>query len=133
MAIGNNKQTVRNNGSTEITDPTATPTTQTFQGGLLTQSPGNIGTFEQNEFAIVPEFGATLGYQLTDHLRATLGYTFLYWSNVVRPGDHINRDVNPKLIQPQVPPITGEIRPGFEFDTTDYWVQGLSFGGEYRW
>lgn len=133
LAIGNNKQTVRVNGSTEITDPSATPNVQTFEGGLLTQNPGNIGVFERNEFAVVPELGATLGYQLTDHLRATIGYTFIYWSNVVRPGDHIDRDVNPNLIPPQVPPIAGAARPGFEFDTTDYWVQGLSFGGEYRW
>ncbi|WP_162273191.1 BBP7 family outer membrane beta-barrel protein [Rubripirellula obstinata] len=133
LAIGNNKQTVRVNGSTEITDPSATPSVQTFEGGLLTQNPGNIGVFERNEFAVVPEIGATLGYQLTDHLRATLGYTFIYWSNMVRPGDHIDRDVNPNLIPPQVPPIAGAARPGFEFDTTDYWVQGLSFGGEYRW
>lgn len=133
LAIGNNKQTVRVSGSTEITDPSQTPTVQTFDGGLLTQSPGNIGEFEQNEFAVVPELGATLGYQLTDHLRATLGYTFIYWSNVVRPGDHIDLDVNENLLPPQDATIVGAIRPGFEFDTTDYWVQGLSFGGEYRW
>ena len=133
LAVGNTKQTVRINGHTTITDPSTNPPTQTYPGGLLTQTPGNIGVYTQNEFSVVPEFGATLGYQLTDHLRATVGYTFIYWSNVVRPGDQISRDVNPNLLQPQVPPITGAIRPGFEFDTTDYWVQGISFGGEYRW
>lgn len=133
LAIGNTRQTVRINGNTEITEPGVTPPVQNFPGGLLTQSPGNIGVFEQDQFSIVPEFGATLGYQLTDRLRATVGYTFIYWSNVVRPGDHINRDVNPNLIPPQVPPISGAIRPDFAFDNDDYWVQGLSFGGEYRW
>ena len=133
LALGNNRQTVRVNGSTEITDPATTPNVQTFAGGLLTQSPGNIGQFTQDEFAVVPEFGATLGYQLTDRLRATVGYTFIYWSNVVRPGDQIDTDVNPNLIPPQTTPIVGAARPTFDFDTTDYWVQGISVGGEFRW
>ena len=132
MGIGNTRQTVRIDGNTTINSSTQTPNVQTFEGGLLTQ-PTNIGVFEQDEFTIVPEFGANVGYQLTDHLRATLGYTFIYWSNVVRPGDQISRDLNPNLLPPRDAVVAGARRPGFEFDTTDYWVQGLSFGGEYRW
>lgn len=132
MAIGNTRQTVTITGATVINDPNSTPQTQTHAGGLLAQT-SNIGTFRQNEFAVVPEFGMNLGYQLTDHLRATLGYTFIYWSNVIRPGEQISLDVNDELIPPQQPPITGAQRPAFAFDTTDYWVQGISFGGEYRW
>lgn len=132
LAIGNTKQRVRIDGSTTITDPSTTPNVITHAGGLLTQSPGNIDTHEQDEFTVVPELGATLGYRLTDNLKATLGYTFIYWSNVARPGDQISRLVNPDLVPPQASPITGPI-PAFEIDTTDYWVQGISFGGEYRW
>ena len=132
MAVGNTKQSVRINGSTTITDPTANPITTTHAGGLLAQ-PSNIGSYTQNEFSIVPEFGAKVGYQLTDHLKATLGYTFIYWSNVVRPGDQISTDVNPNQLPPRGTTVVGIGRPNFDFDTTDYWVQGLSFGGEYRW
>ena len=62
-----------------------------------------------------------------------VGYTGIYWSNVVRPGHHISRDVNPNLIPPVQQPVTGAKRPAFAFDTTDYWIQGISLGGEYRW
>ena len=93
----------------------------------------DIGTYTQNEFTVVPEFNMNVGYQLTDHLRATLGYTFIYWSNVVRPGEQMSLDVNTDLLPPPAEPVTGVLRPAFSFDTTDYWVQGINFGGEYRW
>ena len=110
MAIGSTRQTVRINGSTTITDPAANPATASFTGGLLTQ-PSNIGTYRQDEFSIVPEFGAKVGYQLTDHLKATLGYTFIYWSNVVRPGDQISLDVNPNQLPPRDTTLVGIARP----------------------
>ncbi|WP_246146078.1 BBP7 family outer membrane beta-barrel protein [Rubripirellula lacrimiformis] len=126
LAVGNTKQSVRINGATTIDGGAP------LVGGLLAQRT-NIGNHEQDEFSVIPQLDLKLGYQLTDHFRATLGYTFLYWSNVVRPGDHIDRDVNPALLPPESDPFTGANRPGFDFDTTDYWAQGLSIGGEYRW
>ncbi|NNE00346.1 MAG: BBP7 family outer membrane beta-barrel protein [Pirellulaceae bacterium] len=131
MAIGNTRQTVRIDGRTVISDPNNPPPT-TLEGGLLAQT-SNIGIHKQDEFTIVPEFNANVGYQLTDHLRAMLGYSFIYWSNVVRPGDQISTDLNPNLLPPQANPLVGVQRPGFAFDTTDYWVQGFSYGLEYRW
>ena len=131
LAFGNTRQTVRIDGQTVLNDP-ANPPPATLQGGLLAQT-SNIGTFRQNEFSVLPEFRANIGYQLTDHLRATFGYTFLYWSNVVRPGDHIDTDLNPNLLPPAADPFVGVQRPNFAFDTTDYWAQGLSYGLEYRW
>lgn len=132
IAFGVTRQRILINGQTTINDPTTDPQVQTFQGGLLTQS-SNIGLYDRNKFAVVPELGFDAGYQLTDHLRATLGYTFIYWSNVVRPGDHISRDLNPNLLPPPTDPLVGVNRPAFEFDNTDYWVQGLNVGLEYRW
>jgi hypothetical protein len=82
---------------------------------------------------MVPEFGATVGYQLTRRLRATLGYSLIYWGNVVRPGDQIDLDVNPNLLPPENVPFSGALRPQFQFVQTDYWVHGLSYGAEFRW
>ncbi|WP_186775324.1 BBP7 family outer membrane beta-barrel protein [Rubripirellula tenax] len=126
MAVGVTNQTVRINGSTSIDGGAAQ------SGGLLAQR-GNIGNYEQDEFSVIPELDLKLGYQLTERFRATVGYTFLYWSNVVRPGDQISRDLNPALLPPEQQPFTGAVRPNFKFDTTDYWAQGISIGGEYRW
>jgi hypothetical protein len=132
LAIGNNRQTVKISGQSAISDPSSVPNMQTYPAGFLALS-SNVGSYTRDEFAVVPEFGLTVGYQLTDHLRMTIGYTGIYWSNVVRPGHHIDRDVNPNLLPPVAVPTTGANRPSFAFDTTDYWIQGISLGGEYRW
>ncbi|XZE51710.1 BBP7 family outer membrane beta-barrel protein [Planctomycetaceae bacterium SH139] len=123
MGIGTNRQNVTIAGGRIENGIPA-------NGGLLAQTT-NIGSYARDRFAVLPEFRATLGYQLTPRLRANLGYTFLYWSNVVRPGDQIDLDVDPNLLGP-VPPA-GATRPAFAFNETDYWAQGISFGGEYRW
>lgn len=70
-------------------------------GGLL----ADPASFRRNRFAVVPEVGLNLGYQLTSCLRLSTGYSFLYWSSVARPGDQ----------------VTGASR------TTSYWAQGVTF------
>lgn len=70
---------------------------------------------------------------MTRRLRATAGYSLIYMGNVVRPGDQVDLDVNPNLLPPENVPFSGPLRPQFNFVETDYWVQGLSFGGEFRW
>ena len=128
MSLGNSLQRLEIGGSTLINN--AVPAGP--QGGLLAQPSRNIGTYEQEEFAVIPELGATLGYQLTERLKLNVGYTFLYWSNLIRPGDQIDTTVNTDLLSPAIPTNTF-LGPGFEIRETDYWVQGLSVGCEYRW
>jgi hypothetical protein len=131
VAFGNVQQNVTISGSSRLgTAPTVVP-----NSGLLALS-SNRGSYSRDVFTMVPEFGATLGYQVTRRLRATIGYSAIYWGNVVRPGDQVSLDINPALF-PSVnnpnPTATGLQRPQFQFVQTDYWVQGLSFGGEFRW
>ena len=150
VAIGNTRQRVAIAGSTEVggaSDP------GTEVGGLLTQrythpgnatfpgpfTVGNIGTYERDEFSMIPEIGATLGYCVTPRFKVTLGYTLLYWSNVVRAGEQIDLDVNAHLLD--VASIdtndANQVVPGdhprFNFRQSDLWAHGLNFGGEYRW
>jgi hypothetical protein len=65
-----------------------------------------------------------------------MGYSFLYWSNVWRAGDQIDRVVDvtqiPNFAPPDVQP-TGFARPGVPFRTSDFWAQGLNFGVEFTW
>jgi hypothetical protein len=129
LGLGNTRQEVVIDGATVITQNGATTNNN---GGLLAQRT-NSGTFVRNQFGVVPELGATLGYQWTQRLRLTAGYSFIYWSNVVRPGDQIDTTVNPNLLPPENPTQTAFLNPRFAFQDSDYWVQGLSLGGEYRW
>ncbi len=143
-SFGNTRQEVMIDGSTETTELiNGVSTTTEQEGGLFAQST-NIGSYVRQQFGVVPEVGATLGYQLTPRMRLTAGYTFIYWSNVARPGDQIDTDVNTNLLPPAVDPITGALRPrsplqnGYVtsqkgFRTTDYFIQGVNLGAEYRW
>ena len=97
--------------------------------------PSNIGYYGQNQFAVVPEFGVNFGYALTPHVRLMFGYTFLYWSNVFRAGDQIDRGINPTEIAALSGhgPLLGPARPNFPFQSTDFWAQGLNFGLQFRY
>jgi hypothetical protein len=132
VALGDSHEVVSINGSTVITPP-GQPA-QAFPGGLLAL-PSNSGRFGNNAFAVVPEAEVNLGFRVTRWLRAYLGYTFLYWSDVVRPGDQVERDLN----RQQIPtsrvfgPVTGPALPAFTRTKTDFWAQGLTFGLEFRY
>ncbi len=127
LALGCTQSQVAIDGSTAIT-PRGGGTT-TYTGGILAL-PTNIGTYEQTKFSLMPELGATLGYDVTRRLRATVGYSFIYWSNVARPGDQIDTEVNSTQLPPGT--LTGPARPSFAFHTSDYWAQGLNAGLEFR-
>jgi hypothetical protein len=105
-------------------------------GGLLAL-PSNIGTESRDRFAVVPEVGVSLGYSVTDRLRVSVGYNFLYWSSVVRPGDQINRNLDvlqiPNFGIPAGAAVpTNPTQPVRQFNTTDFWAHGLTFGVEIR-
>jgi hypothetical protein len=123
VALGNSHARVRIDGTTTtnigVIPPVVAP------GGLLTQA-SNIGTYDRDDFAILPEFGATLAFNITERLKATIGYTFLYWSQVARAGEQIDRDVN-------LPPAIGPNRPEFRFVMTDFWAHGGNVGLEYAY
>ncbi len=129
-AFGNTNSEVTIDGSTTFSSNGITRA-----GGLLAL-PSNINTYTSNQFSVVPEVGATLGYQLTERTRLTVGYTMIYWTNVARPGDQIDTDVNPTFIPNEFAAgtQTGIRRPGLpEIELTNYFIHGFNVGGEYRW
>jgi hypothetical protein len=95
--------------------------------GLLAQNT-NIGVHEQNSFAVIPEINVNLGYRVSEHFEMTFGYSMLYWSHVLRPGDAIDLTVD---ITPNTAPNVA--RPAFEFDATDFWVMGFNLGGAWSY
>ena len=127
LALGQMQQTLNVNGSTSVTVPGGTTTTN--QGGVLALGT-NIREETRNEFAIMPEFGVNLHCQLNDLWRANFGYTFMYVSNVIRPGDQIDTNIDPN----QFPPSTA-VNPQFPqrlFENDDLWIHGLTAGLECR-
>jgi hypothetical protein len=92
--------------------------------------------FERDRFSVIPEVGINLGYQITDGLKIFVGYNFLYWSNVVRAADQIDRtlDINqiPNFRGTTNPPAP-QRRPFVPFKETSFIAHGLTAGLEYRY
>ena len=109
--------------------------TETFPGGYFAL-PTNIGHHTRTVFAVVPEVGLNVGYRITPWASVFVGYTFLYANDVVRPGNQINRNINPtqsvswgggKFLNPQ-----GPAEPSFKFNSSDFWAQGINVGLDFR-
>lgn len=129
-AFGNVHSEVLIDGDTLIS-PLTQPQ-QSFEGGLLTQR-SNIGEYKRDKFGLLNELGLTLGLYLTPRLRATVGYTIIYLTPVVRAGDQIDLDLNPDYLAPEIEPFTGPERPRFAFRDTDFWVNGVNVGLDLHW
>ncbi len=127
LALGGCRSTVGVGGATTISIPDQP--TATYNSGMLALGT-NRGEYDRTALAVIPELGVTLGFDLTCNLKATFGYTFLYWSQVSRPGDQIDTNLNPTQFPPGT--LSGLPSPQFKFATTDYWAQGINVGLEYR-
>jgi hypothetical protein len=123
IALGNMRQQVAINGASTLTTPGGP--TQTGGTGLYAQS-SNIGTFSRNMFTFVPELNVNLIYDVNQSWRLIGGYSFIYWNNVVLAGNQIDPNV-------PVPFVVGSTSPEVKFQRSDFWVQGISLGADYRW
>jgi hypothetical protein len=124
LAVGNMREAVIIQGSQNVGGIVN-------QGGLFAQ-PSNIGNFQHNHIAFIPEVNVNLVYNVTPSLRLITGYSFIYWSRVLLAGNQIDPNINITQI-PGPPPVGSPAQPAATFARTDFWVQGISFGGEYRW
>ena len=79
FAVGELNETVRINGATDFLGPTPSVS----PGGILTQ-PTNIGRYSHTVFTFLPEITVNTGVQLTDHLRAFVGYNLIYLDKLQR-------------------------------------------------
>jgi len=127
VAFGNNREVVNINGSNTLT---TLGQTAVNVGGLLAQ-PSNIGQYQRDVFAILPEANVNLKYDLTRNLRATAGYSFIYMNRVQRSGSAIDTTLNPTQINGGT--LNGQASPSFAWNDTTFWVHGVSAGFEYRW
>lgn len=131
IGFGNTHQELSISGTQTRTRPGQLPVT--YSGGLLAAG-SNLGTFTRDRFSVVPEFTLNLGYWVTPALKAYIGYNFLYWTNVIRPGEQVDPVVDLTFV-PNAPPVafSGQFRPQPLFRQSDLWVTGLQFGLEWSW
>jgi hypothetical protein len=133
VALGENHEVVNINGSFTQIEAALGAAQGTFPGGIFTQA-SNIGRQSHDQFAVVPQAQFKVAYAIRPRLTATVGYDFLYWNDVVRPGNQIDHSVN--LTQSQTlggGVLTGPSNPAPLFNRTDFFAHGASFGLEFRY
>jgi hypothetical protein len=130
-ALGVNHETVTIDGWTTLNTPTGTTADR---GGLLA-SGSNLGSYSRDVFAVIPEGNIQFGAQVRSWMVVKLGYNFMYWSSVVRPGNQIDQVINPNRV-PASSAYGGAdnvTRPAFNFQNSSFWVQGMTVGLEFRY
>ena len=135
VAIGVTTEVVKVQGASTLYTPIlGGVSSQNLAGGVYAL-PTNIGRYTHDAFAVVPEGIMKFGLKLGDESRVFVGYNFLYLSDLVRPGDQIDRTINPS----QIPVLgaggtfSGADRPRVPFGRSDFWTQGLIIGLETRY
>ena len=126
LAVGGTQQTVDVQGTSVSSNGGFSP------GGFFAQ-PSNSGHYTASQFGIIPSMELKLSYEFSRAWRLFVGYDFMYWNQVVRPGNQVDRNVN--LSQSPLlgnGTLTGPASPGPILSRSDFWAQGITLGFELR-
>jgi hypothetical protein len=130
VAIGGVSRTVGIHGQQVVSVPGVAPVTQ--QGGVFALA-SNIGDHSTQDWAAMPEFGITFGWQVRCNVRVTLGYSMLWLDNIARAADQIDPTINRDLLPPANRAATATDRPAVILNRKDVWFQSANLGVEVRY
>jgi hypothetical protein len=128
IAAGDMHESVVVEGSSTAVVQGALPVT--VPGGALALQ-SNEGRHKRDVFAFVPQGEARVGWQFSPNFSIYGAYQFLYFSNVLRAGDQVDRVLDPR----QIPngnffPNTMSLYPRVLFLGNNFWAQGVNIGME---
>lgn len=127
-------QSTRVRGRFDTNNYTGFTTVQSFDGGYFAL-PSNSGTKRRPKFSVIPEVEVNFGYEVIENLAISVGYNFLYVTNVLRASRQLDRHINPTgspLYEETPAPIQiGASRPKRHMRSSDIWVQGVNAGIVY--
>jgi hypothetical protein len=128
VAVGHLNRTINIGGDQTISVPGEAPIVQ--NGGVLALR-SNSGIISYQDWRAVPEFGATLNWQVLPNVSVRLGYTFMYFNGFARAGDQIDTTINTNNF-PGSSGI-GLNRPGLNVQRSDFWLQSINLGAEWTY
>jgi len=115
LAIGATQEIITVDGNTNVLPVNGAPVP--LSGGNYATN--QIGRYSQARFALAPEGGLNLGYQIAPWLRGQVGYSFLFLTSVARPGNQIDNTYD------------GVTHPLVPMASSTYWAQGLTAGFQF--
>src|SRR5262249_38807791 len=122
-AIGNNHEIYDISGQT--TTIPLVGAAATVPGGIFARET-NSGHIERGKFSEVYQGQAMIGYQVTRNIMIFVGYDYLFWDQVARPGEQIVRKLPPL----GTPATTTPLVP---FNQSAFSAQGFDVGLELRY
>ena len=130
VALGDSHEALTVAGQTTVTGPIPI----NAPAGLYALA-SNSGNFNRDRLAVVPEVGVRIGLNITKRLSVFAGYAFIYWSDVMRPGEQIDRGLNPNLIPTSLTygAPGGPVRPAPLLHSTGFYAHGLDLGLTFRY
>lgn len=120
-ALGASQKTLSIDGRTLIDDGVALTE---FEGGVLAL-PSNMGRYSQQDFGAMGEIGLSVEWQPWQTVKLTLGYSWLYWSDVLRAPEQIDTRVDRDQLAPTA---GGGSQPDVTLRDTSFWAHGLTGG-----
>ncbi len=141
LGVGNMNRRVQINGNSSVASFPGDPLVPAA-GGMLTKpvdgNHGNIGTYRDDTLSIIPEVEVKLLYEVSRGLEFSLGYSFVYWTDIALAGDQIDTTNFNGYVWPQVDrnhilgPGTGN-SPNFTgINDLGFWAQGMTFGVTFK-
>lgn len=123
VALGSMHQVVSRDGMSSLTGAGTVP------GGFFVLA-SNRGRMARNHFAVVPEVNVKLSLRLCEYAKVTLGYSYLFVSDTVRPGDQLDAQLNPTLLplSPTFGQTGGTARPAPLFNRGTFSAHGFNVG-----
>jgi hypothetical protein len=127
VAFGDTHEVLNSTGQSSLSG-TGGPT-QTVPGGLLAAG-STSGRSGHDQFSVVPEGLVAAGIDIAHNVRLYAGYSYLFWDDVLRPGNQINRIQNPSAVPTSLTfgAGLGTPVPPSSANRSDFWAQGLTVG-----
>jgi hypothetical protein len=129
-AFGDLQRRITINGSQTVTVPGLAPVTQS--GGVLALAT-NSGSFDSHDWKVMPEFGLNFAWQIRPYVKLHAGYSFILLNGVARAADQIDTTINTNFLPPANLAAGGPLRPAFNIQRTDMWIQSINIGLEFTY
>jgi hypothetical protein len=132
VALGLVNQRVDINGFTGQNNPT-TGVIARAVGGVYANA-ANVGRYTNDDFGIVTDLNASMGFNVTSWFTITAGYNFIFMNSVARPGYQISGAVDSTKV-----PVSATFggAPGpvslYNIRIQDYYTHGVNFGFNFRY
>ena len=123
LALGDLHTRVAIGGFQTVSVPGTTPITRA--GGVYALGT-NSAIFNKYRLSTMPEFGATLKWQVSQSLQLRFGYSVLNLDGVARAANQVNTTINPANFPPATSTIGGQ--PSFFMQRSQLWIQNMTIG-----